>query len=645
MLHGGCYVFVLDGLEVLQYQEGDQFGLLKSNDLREFLQFSAAPNHDSFCLVTSRVPLLDMMEYTTYQHRDVERLSAADGRELLQNLGVKGNDAELDKVVADWDGHALTLSLIGSYIVDQYNGDISHIKEIPAPTAGEPHYQRVHRVLMHYDEHLNEGERAFLKIFSAFRIPVDKTAFGDVFRAKVEEETDKPIAINAPITSLDDATFDEMVNQLVAYRILRYDLRTSKYNTHPLIRSHYYNLLLEEDRSHAIDVHRLLKEYYLAKSVDMSDSPTLDDLKPLIEAVHHACQSGSYDEASNILWVRIYQCDKFYLYYKLGAYETDLAILTEFFPNGDTSKDPLVSRPNFKSWILGEVGLCLIALGRLDQAEQFLERHNFIALNITKNWSNVSMCCQNLSELYALLGALDLSEKTARQALELSIRAENRRYECGSITAIAFAEHLRGDLAVASEDFRKAEALEREIDPTKQYLYSVNGIQHADHSMRIGNASYARDVTKANLEICVRNHWLFLISRSYRVLGDLDANAGDYSSARKHYNEALKIAREITHRQALIEALLARGRWSAKHMKNASDALNDLEEALNYATTSGFRIFEADIRVALAWAHIAAGDKEKAKAEALHAKQMSKEMGYYWGNIDADEVLTEIEKA
>jgi hypothetical protein len=80
-------------------------------------------------------------------------------------------------------------------------------------------------------------------------------------------------------------------------------------------------------------------------------------------------------------------------------------------------------------------------------------------------------------------------------------------------------------------------------------------------------------------------------------------------------------------------------------MKNASDALNDLEEALNYATTSGFRIFEADIRVALAWAHIAAGDKEKAKAEALHAKQMSKEMGYYWGNIDADEVLTEIEKA
>jgi hypothetical protein len=53
MLHGGRYLFVLDGLEVLQHQEDDQFGLLKSNDFRQFMQFFAAPDHNSFCLVTS----------------------------------------------------------------------------------------------------------------------------------------------------------------------------------------------------------------------------------------------------------------------------------------------------------------------------------------------------------------------------------------------------------------------------------------------------------------------------------------------------------------------------------------------------------------------------------------------------------------
>jgi tetratricopeptide (TPR) repeat protein len=644
MLYGGRYLFILDGLEGLQNQEGDQFGLLKNNDLREFLQFFASPTHNSFCLVTSRVPLLDMMEYTTYQHHDVERLSAADGRALLKKLGVKGTDAELDKVVADWDGHALTLSLIGSYIADQYGGDISHIKDLPTPTAGEPRYKRVHRILMRYDEHLSDEEKAFLKIFSAFRIPVDKTAVDDVFRAKPKEEPDKPIAINTSIVALDESAFEEMVKRLADYRILRYDLRTGKCNTHPLIRSHYYDLLLTGDHSQAVDVHRLLKEYYLVQAEDMQDNPTLDDLKPLIEAVHHACQSGSYYDALIILWERIYRRNEFYLYGKLGAYETDLAILQEFFPDGDTFQDPLVSSPDCMSWILSETGNCFMGVGLLEMVEQFLERANFILLNITKDRYNASKSYQNLSDLYASQGKLDRSIEAGRIALKLSIHAEDKAYECYSNAHQAFAEHLRGDLVAASEDFKKAEILEQVINHTI-YLLGYRGIQHADHLIRIGNPAYAREVTKVNLAISEVDQWLNIISRCHRMLGDLDVNDEDHNNARKHYYEAIKIAREITYRQVLIEALLARGKWAAKHLKIAREAFSDLEEALNYATTGGFRILEADIRIALAWAHLAAGDKKKARAEALYAKQMSEEMSYYWGKKDADEVLAEIEKA
>ena len=90
MLGAGRYLFVLDGLEVLQYQEGDQYGLLQSNDLRDLLTYFARPDNQSFCLITSRAPVLDLMEYTTYTHRDVDRLSEADGILLLEKLGVKG---------------------------------------------------------------------------------------------------------------------------------------------------------------------------------------------------------------------------------------------------------------------------------------------------------------------------------------------------------------------------------------------------------------------------------------------------------------------------------------------------------------------------------------------------------------------------
>ena len=146
----------------------------------------------------------------------------------------------------------------------------------------------------------------------------------------------------------------------------------------------------------------------------------------------------------------------------------------------------------------------------------------------------------------------------------------------------------------------------------------------------------------------------------------LDFDSGNPESARTHYESALKIARSISYRAVLIEALLARGRFYAKANVGATrpaktetaagiegsplpltDAFNDLNEALNYAVEGGYRIYEADIRVALAWAHLnsprpLAGEGQgvrAAKVEAERALQMSQEMGYHWGVVDAEEVL------
>jgi tetratricopeptide (TPR) repeat protein len=672
MLHGGRYLFVLDGLEVLQHQEGDQFGLLKNDDLREFLMYFAAPNHPSFCLVTSRAPLFDLMDYTTYrhhdtteqpdratsvsqrlmdntiyQHRDVECLSASDGRALLQKLGVKGTDSVLDKVVSEWDGHALTLRLIGSCIANLYDGDIEHIKDITAPTAGEPRHKRVHSILRHYDEeHLSEEERAFLKIFSAFRIPVDKIAFENVFRAKSQEGSGKSEAINAPIAVMDDAAFDVMVKRLVDYRILRYDLCTHEYNTHPLIRSHYYDLLMAGDRSQAISVHRLIKEYYLAKSEgNIPDEPKLDDLEPLIEAVHHACQSEDYDEASQILIDHILQSNSRMLQYKLGAWETVLAIMLEFLPNGDISKDPLVSDLNRKEWILNELGLALMNLSRLRDSMRVYERSLTMALERGELY-NVSIVYQNIAELYSQQGSFRDSINASNLALEMSIKARDKQEEEDSLASLAWTSYLIGDIKVSDENFRKAEALMQEIRPNKVYLYSTPGIHHADFLRRIGAKAHARKIIEASLDLSIRKHLPSDISRCHRALGDLDVdNIIGCNDAQKHYNEAEKFARNISDHPMLMEALLSRGKMSARYMKDSKGSLADLSEALDYAVRGGYRVYEADIRVALAWAHLAAGNKEKAEAEAIHAKQMSKEMGYYWGNIDADEVLTEIEKA
>jgi tetratricopeptide (TPR) repeat protein len=202
-------------------------------------------------------------------------------------------------------------------------------------------------------------------------------------------------------------------------------------------------------------------------------------------------------------------------------------------------------------------------------------------------------------------------------------------------------------------------------DHDRDYLYSNRGIFHADHLRRTGQADYARRVTEANLEIMTRLRAPHQISQCHRVLGDLDAVEGNHTEARNHYDQAVSIARGISYRPALIEALLGRGRWAAngafqalktsevfaKHSEpsrgaetsEVSRAFNDLDEALGYATAGGYRRYEADIRVALAWAHLAAGDNAKARAEARRALAMSREMGYHWGQVDAEEVLGELE--
>ncbi len=149
----------------------------------------------------------------------------------------------------------------------------------------------------------------------------------------------------------------------------------------------------------------------------------------------------------------------------------------------------------------------------------------------------------------------------------------------------------------------------------------------------------------------------------------MDFDSGNYESAHAHYESALKIARSISKRDVLIEALLARGSFYAKvavgathpartHTASGStsmqdkttdgidgsplpltDAFTDLNEALNYAVEGGYRIYEADIRVALAWAYLENGEKEKAKQSAQRALQMSQEMGYHWGKVDGEEVM------
>lgn len=641
MLTKGRYLFILDGLEVLQYQDGDLYGALRSQDLKAFLEFFSSPMHGSFCIITSRAPLMDLEEYTTYQHRDVGRLSLQDGRALLCRLGIE-KKKELDRVVEDWDGHALTLSLLASYLRDHHGGDLPYVKDDSSPIVFDPGNEHVHRIMGSYNEHLLEAERVFLMIFSAFRMSVSREALSHVFRSRVEDEI-----VDESIFNMNDGTFNSMVDRLVDYRILRYDDQEQHYTEHPLIKAYYNSSLERANRARL--AHKLMQAFYLDKSNDVPREPLLDDLKPLIEAAYHACSAHDFDSAWKIFRKRISPGPNFILSKKYGAYQIELDIIRGFFPKGDINEEPYVSMSYRKCKLLEHAGFCLLSHGSIEEATHLFERQIAASIEVN-NFLSLSEGYQHLAKAYIYLGKLIYAERAANNGIEAANylrdvkgkiskrkKLENKR---NALCWLAWINHLMGNIELAEKYFSQAHTLHQQINGKNSYLDGLRGAQHTDHLIHIRKFRDALVINSKNIKSSEEN--LPQMSRSYRLEGDINYMRGRHDLAREQYNSALKIAQKIYIKSILIDALLARGRWLARENIDIHQAFSDLNEALECSLSAGYSFYEADIRIGLAFANIASGNEKKAEMEANQALRISSNMDYYWGKKDAKEALAKI---
>ncbi|WP_433062075.1 tetratricopeptide repeat protein [Dactylosporangium sp. CS-033363] len=612
------YLFVLDGLEALQYERGDQYGSVTSQELYDFLRFAATPGHQSFCLLTSRVPALDLAAYSTYQHLAIVPLSVAEGRDLLRKLGVIGPDASLEQLAADWGGHALTLTLVAAYLQRRYAGDPRRIGSLPPPGSGLSEGERVRRILREYDDLLAEEERQVLVRCSLFRGPVEDDALRAVLGL-----------------AGDDAGWDRTVARTLLYlevaRVLRRDSR-SRLMLHPLVRDFYQAHGSREE-------HELAFAYY--RSALAPAPASLDDLEPAIEAVHHACRAGRYDEACDIAYDHVYLGDRALVTSELNAYEAALSMFTGFFPGGDVHAEPLLTDPESRGWLLHEVAACLQMLGRLREAASMFRRASAAFVDLG-SWHEAAVSCQNVTELYLHLGALTSCRRLIPEAFDLAERAADKEDELVAETLRGALAHIEGRSTEAEAAFGHALRIATAHTPIPA-LYSSSGTRYAEHLMRAGRSAEALAVLRRNVEICRTAGWLADVARSHVGIGDLHVAAGDLDEARAAYDEALRVARGITRRDVLVAALLGRSRFDIA-TGDRGESLTHAVHALHLAIIGGYRLYEVDARIVLAQLRAHAGDPEAARAELTQAQEISIEIGYYWGEHDAAAAATVIDR-
>jgi len=84
--------------------------------------------------------------------------------------------------------------------------------------------------------------------------------------------------------------------------------------------------------------------------------------------------------------------------------------------------------------------------------------------------------------------------------------------------------------------------------------------------------------------------------------------------------------------------------WQTKGKAGLQAALDALTDQVHVRFTLSFSTLSAILFLAgLAWAHLAAGDTNRARQEAERAQRMSADMGYHWGQVDAAEVLAALD--
>jgi tetratricopeptide (TPR) repeat protein len=476
-----------------------------------------------------------------------------------------------------------------------------------------------------------------LYIFSLFRTDITENEFAGVFRHKPffkKESFTKEKLFNDELATMSELDFRDMINGLVDWRLISYDETKGSYATHPLIKGYFESAFEEKIKKLC---HKRIYQYFGEYAPEQPE--TLEEMQPLFEQVYHGCAAGFYDEVcEDVYWEKIYRKEEFFIYHKLGAWEINLSLVRTFFPGGDLSQMPLVSKKIDQSWLLNDAGLALMSIGRPKEAEKPLKAA--IDLYIEANQiAYVSNVYQNLAGLQFRTGEFEPGLESAKKALDTAEKARSDFSIIHSKAYLAWILHLLGRGEEADNWFRQADELQIKIDGDQ--LYGLAGVRFADFLISMKRIDEALELTIQNLEICQSQNWLIEISRCHRCLGAIERISGNHNEAEIHLQNAIEIARKVGVPELEIAALLEFRRLHLD-MGRYEDAIRDAKEVLKICVRTSFKLYEPEAEIVLSKAYLALTDFEQVKTVANSAYEKAVGMNYQWPEGDAAHLLGEL---
>jgi tetratricopeptide (TPR) repeat protein len=578
-------LLILDGIEPLQ----DPSGSLRDLALKALLQELAARSA-GMVVATTRVRLTDVPDDPPHTlSLDLEDLAPAAGAQYLAHLGVNGPEDELRAASEGYQNHALSLTMLGTYLVTFCESDVRRRADIRELQVDETKPGRHARKLMasYAGMYQGEPELDILRALGYFDRPAE------------------PAALKLVLPAIEDRKYQAALKRLHDARLILATDPTQPIECHPLVREYFAAYATREG-------HARLYEHYTKQALYQPD--TLEEMNPLIYAVYHGCQAGKHVECRRDIYLdRILRGDEFYLTQKLGAFGTDLSVLANFFETPWTRPAADIS-PDDRSWLISLAGFDLRAVGRLADAVQLMQAAAEAALQL-ENWKSAAIRYGNLSELHLTVGNIAEATAAARQSVDFADRSGEWSQRTTKRTTLADVLHQSGDIAEAQQLFAEAERLQAENQPEYPILYSLPGYRYCD--LLLGQGQNAQVLLRApqTLRWAEEQGWLLSIGLGHLSLGR--AHPRHSAEAAHHLEQAIEFLRRAGQVDDLPRGLLARA------------TSLDLDEVLRIATRSGMRLYLADYHLASARLTLNSGDLAQSSNHYSQAKALLDETGYH----------------
>jgi len=520
---------------------------------------------------------------------------------LLVELGVHGRQRELEAAVHEVQGHALSVTLLGTYLAEVCGGDIRHRDQfdfahivlspeeqsellsdktiVPAKRAAKV----MRGYLAQFEKLAQDGgaERAILNLLGLFDRPADGPAADALLAKHIPGLTDELFFDRSE--PLPEAK--RTARLLEAKRRLRKLRLLSKANpkdpheldAHPVVRAFFAGRLEETAPEAAKSAHEILYRHYSAAAPNLPN--TLDEMQPLFHAVRHGVKAGRAQEAyDEVFRRRIRRGIQYYITAVLGAFGPFITACADFFevPWHKPRRD---LRPDCQGYLLGSVAFALASLGRLRDSLEPLRAGLEIVI-VRQAWAEAAQNGCNLADTLSRLGRIDEAVDAAEQAVVHADRSGNWEKRCSGRINLGDALALSGQLDRAAVLFAGAERIQANQQFDRPWLYSFQGYEYGNLILARGNAEEALARGQYILW-CAENYFslsvpILAFGSGHLLIGRVQDALGGVQAAAS-LEAAVADLRKSGQMQVLPQALLAR---AAHRRRRAAVGETDLIEGI-----------------------------------------------------------------